>query len=67
MVGVNDKVQLSSLERIYQQDIANKLMEQGVMLADPARLDVRGQLVCGNDVEIDVNCIFEGMCVWVMV
>ena len=60
VVGVNDKVQLSSLERIYQQDIANKLMEQGVMLADPARLDVRGQLVCGNDVEIDVNCIFEG-------
>lgn len=60
VVGVNDKIQLSSLERIYQQDIANKLMEQGVMLADPARLDVRGQLVCGNDVEIDVNCIFEG-------
>ncbi len=60
VVGVNDKVQLSSLERIYQQDIANKLMEQGVMLADPARLDVRGKLVCGNDVEIDVNCIFEG-------
>lgn len=60
VVGVNDKIQLSSLERICQQDIANKLMEQGVMLADPARLDVRGQLVCGNDVEIDVNCIFEG-------
>lgn len=60
VVGVNDKIQLSSLERICQQDIANKLMEQGVMLADPARLDVRGKLVCGNDVEIDVNCIFEG-------
>ena len=58
--GVNDKLQLSILERAHQQDIANKFMEQGVMLADPARFDVRGQLVCGNNVEIDINCIFEG-------
>ncbi|MXS85587.1 UDP-N-acetylglucosamine diphosphorylase/glucosamine-1-phosphate N-acetyltransferase [Nitrosomonas sp. HPC101] len=58
--GVNDKIQLSVLERVHQQDIANKLMEQGVMLADPARFDVRGQLVCGNNVEIDINCVFEG-------
>jgi len=60
VVGVNDRIQLASLERAYQQSIARKLMEQGVMLADPARLDVRGQLVCGNNVEIDINCIFEG-------
>lgn len=58
--GVNDKIQLSILERAYQQDTANRLMEQGVMFADPARFDVRGRLVCGNDVEIDINCIFEG-------
>lgn len=60
VVGVNDKIQLAFLERTYQQSIARKLMEQGVMLTDPARLDVRGQLVCGNNVEIDINCIFEG-------
>lgn len=58
--GVNDKIQLSTLERAYQLDTANLLMKQGVMLADPVRLDVRGQLVCGNDVEIDINCVFEG-------
>ncbi|WP_292980168.1 bifunctional UDP-N-acetylglucosamine diphosphorylase/glucosamine-1-phosphate N-acetyltransferase GlmU [Nitrosomonas sp.] len=60
VIGVNNKIQLSVLERAYQRDIANGLMEQGVMFADPARFDVRGQLVCGNDVEIDINCVFEG-------
>ncbi len=58
--GINNKVQLSSLERVWQLNAADKLMAQGVTLADPARLDVRGQLTCGRDVEIDVGCIFEG-------
>jgi bifunctional UDP-N-acetylglucosamine pyrophosphorylase/glucosamine-1-phosphate N-acetyltransferase len=60
VTGVNSPQQLAELERAYQFDRARKLMEQGVRLADPARLDVRGELVCGADVEIDVNCIFEG-------
>ncbi len=60
VAGVNSPVQLAELERIYQRRSADALMEQGTRLADPARLDVRGQLVCGRDVEIDVNCIFEG-------
>ena len=59
-LGVNSKVQLAELERIYQKNIANALLEQGVTLADPARLDVRGTLICGRDVFIDVNCLFEG-------
>jgi bifunctional UDP-N-acetylglucosamine pyrophosphorylase/glucosamine-1-phosphate N-acetyltransferase len=58
--GVNSKVQLAALERIYQRNVAEALMEQGVTLADPARIDVRGQLICGRDVSIDVNCVFEG-------
>jgi bifunctional UDP-N-acetylglucosamine pyrophosphorylase/glucosamine-1-phosphate N-acetyltransferase len=58
--GINNRLQLATLERIWQQTNANKLMEQGVTLADPARLDVRGNLTCGRDVEIDVGCIFEG-------
>ncbi|MGH8804680.1 MAG: bifunctional UDP-N-acetylglucosamine diphosphorylase/glucosamine-1-phosphate N-acetyltransferase GlmU [Polaromonas sp.] len=60
VAGVNSPVQLAELERVYQQRLATVLMEQGVRLADPARLDVRGALVCGQDVEIDVNCVFEG-------
>lgn len=60
-LGVNSKVQLAELERIYQGNLARRLLEQGVTLADPARLDVRGTLTCGRDVSIDVNCIFEGM------
>ncbi len=60
VLGVNSKVQLAELERIYQHGNALRLMEQGVALADPARLDVRGELDCGRDVLIDVNCIFEG-------
>ena len=59
-MGVNSQTQLAQLERIYQQQIAQELMNQGVGLADPARIDVRGELVCGMDVSIDVNCIFEG-------
>lgn len=58
--GVNSKVQLAELERIHQRNIAVALMEAGVTLADPARIDVRGSLVCGRDVFIDVNCVFEG-------
>jgi bifunctional UDP-N-acetylglucosamine pyrophosphorylase/glucosamine-1-phosphate N-acetyltransferase len=58
--GINNKTQLAALERIWQLEVAGKLMAQGVTLADPARLDVRGELVCGRDVEIDVGCIFEG-------
>jgi bifunctional UDP-N-acetylglucosamine pyrophosphorylase/glucosamine-1-phosphate N-acetyltransferase len=53
-------VQLADLERAYQHRLALALMEQGVRLNDPARLDVRGVLECAADVEIDVNCIFEG-------
>ena len=58
--GVNSPVQLAELERAFQLRQARALMEQGVRLADPARLDVRGTLECGTDVEIDVNCVFEG-------
>lgn len=58
--GVNSKAQLARLERIHQRNIAEALMEQGVTLADPDRIDVRGELVCGRDVFIDVNCVFEG-------
>ncbi len=61
VAGVNDAAQLAALERGLQARIARTLMdEQGVRLADPARLDVRGTLQCGRDVEIDVNCVFEG-------
>ena len=57
---MNSPVQLADLERRFQLENAHALMEAGVRLADPARLDVRGHLVCGQDVEIDANCIFEG-------
>ncbi|MCA1773700.1 MAG: bifunctional UDP-N-acetylglucosamine diphosphorylase/glucosamine-1-phosphate N-acetyltransferase GlmU [Halomonas sp.] len=58
--GVNNRAQMARLERAYQGQIVEKLMEQGVALADPARLDVRGSLTCGHDVFIDVGCVFEG-------
>ena len=58
--GINSKLQLATLERTWQEVQAAKLMLQGVTLADPKRLDIRGQLQCGRDVEIDVGCIFEG-------
>jgi bifunctional UDP-N-acetylglucosamine pyrophosphorylase / glucosamine-1-phosphate N-acetyltransferase len=59
-LGVNSKVQLAQLERRHQLNQAHDLLEAGVMLADPARIDIRGQLTCGRDVEIDVGCVFEG-------
>ncbi len=60
VLGVNSKVQLAQLERVAQRRTADRLLEQGVRLADPARIDVRGELVCGRDVFIDINCVFEG-------
>ena len=63
VTGVNSKEQLAALERIHQLENARTLMESGVTLIDPARLDVRGVLTCGKDVTIDVNVIFEGS-VW---
>ena len=63
VLGVNSKVQLAELERVAQRSLAEQLMEQGVRLADPARIDVRGELRCGRDVFIDVNCVFEGLVV----
>jgi len=60
VLGVNSKGQLAQLERVAQRRTAERLMEQGVRLADPARIDVRGELLCGRDVFIDVNCVFEG-------
>lgn len=58
--GVNDKKQLATLERAYQKQQSDKLMEEGVTLADPARIDIRGELRVGKDVSIDINCVFEG-------
>ena len=58
--GINSKTQLAVLERTWQQVEAARLMAKGVTLADPARIDIRGYLDCGRDVEIDVGCIFEG-------
>lgn len=58
--GVNDRSQLARLERAYQSEQADKLLKQGVMLRDPSRFDLRGELQCGMDVEIDVNVIIEG-------
>lgn len=60
VLGVNNKVQLAQLERHCQRRIASQLLDSGVTLADPARIDVRGELHCGRDVEIDINSIFEG-------
>ena len=59
-LGVNSKVQLAKLERTRQRNIADALLEQGVTLMDPARIDVRGMLSVGRDVSIDVGCVFEG-------
>lgn len=58
--GVNDRLQLAALERYYQRMNAEELMQQGVTLRDPARLDIRGEISCGQDVIIDVNVILEG-------
>ncbi len=59
-MGVNSKTQLAALERLYQDNQAEILLEQGVTLYDPKRIDIRGDLHCGRDVSIDVGCIFEG-------
>lgn len=59
-LGVNDKVQLALLERYYQNRIAGYLLQIGVTLRDPNRLDIRGDIEFGKDVEIDINCVFEG-------
>jgi len=58
--GVNDQHQLAEVESRYRQIQASRLLKQGVKLYDPARIDVRGDLQVGSDVEIDINCIFEG-------
>lgn len=59
-LGVNSRAQQAQLERLWQLELAHRQLEVGVTLADPARLDVRGSLVCGQDVFIDVGCVFEG-------
>ncbi|MDR0529836.1 MAG: bifunctional UDP-N-acetylglucosamine diphosphorylase/glucosamine-1-phosphate N-acetyltransferase GlmU [Zoogloeaceae bacterium] len=58
--GVNDPAQLAALERRYQRAQAEDLLRRGVRLYDPERIDIRGQVVCGRDVSIDVGCVFEG-------
>jgi bifunctional UDP-N-acetylglucosamine pyrophosphorylase/glucosamine-1-phosphate N-acetyltransferase len=60
VLGVNSPAQLADLERRHQRAVATRLMAEGVRIADPARFDVRGELRCGRDVEIDIGCVFEG-------
>ncbi|MGH8400654.1 MAG: bifunctional UDP-N-acetylglucosamine diphosphorylase/glucosamine-1-phosphate N-acetyltransferase GlmU, partial [Gammaproteobacteria bacterium] len=60
VAGVNDRKQLATAEKTLRERHATALMQQGVTLRDPTRIDVRGELECGRDVTIDVNCIFEG-------
>ena len=60
VAGVNSKRELAAIERQYQSNEAQRLLNDAVTLADPARVDVRGELTCGTDVTIDVNCVFEG-------
>ena len=60
MMGINSRAQLADVERALQEKNAEALLEQGVTLADPARIDVRGSLTCGRDVSIDINTVFEG-------
>lgn len=62
-LGVNSRLQQAQLERAWQSEQAKRLMESGVTLADPARIDIRGSLQCGRDVFIDVGCVFEGQVV----
>lgn len=61
VAGVNDRVQLAQLERVYQQRQAERLMREGVMLLDPSRFDLRGSVECGEDVVIDTNVILSGV------
>jgi bifunctional UDP-N-acetylglucosamine pyrophosphorylase/glucosamine-1-phosphate N-acetyltransferase len=60
VMGINDKKQLAEAERALQARLVDELMAQGVGFADPARVDIRGKLTCGNDVFIDINAVFEG-------
>jgi bifunctional UDP-N-acetylglucosamine pyrophosphorylase/glucosamine-1-phosphate N-acetyltransferase len=60
ITGVNNRVQLAELERVFQRNYADSLMLSGTTLADPERIDIRGQLVAEPDCEIDINCVFEG-------
>jgi bifunctional UDP-N-acetylglucosamine pyrophosphorylase/glucosamine-1-phosphate N-acetyltransferase len=60
VMGINDKIQLAEAERAYQRKLANELMASGVGIMDPARIDIRGSLVCGKDVILDINTVFEG-------
>jgi bifunctional UDP-N-acetylglucosamine pyrophosphorylase/glucosamine-1-phosphate N-acetyltransferase len=59
-LGVNSRAQQATLERLWQSELARRQLEQGVTLIDPSRFDVRGTLICGRDVSIDVGCVFEG-------
>ena len=59
-LGVNTMRELAELERLYQRAQADALLDAGVTLADPGRIDIRGTLACGADVTIDVGCVFEG-------
>jgi bifunctional UDP-N-acetylglucosamine pyrophosphorylase/glucosamine-1-phosphate N-acetyltransferase len=60
VTGVNSKKDLADLERTYQKRYADRLLQAGVTLSDPLRIDVRGELSVGKDVEIDIGCVFEG-------
>ncbi|MGH8372095.1 MAG: bifunctional UDP-N-acetylglucosamine diphosphorylase/glucosamine-1-phosphate N-acetyltransferase GlmU [Gammaproteobacteria bacterium] len=60
VAGVNDRRQLADAEKTLRERYADALMQQGVTLRDPTRIDVRGELKCGRDVSVDVNCVFEG-------
>lgn len=60
VTGINSKVDLANIERVYQRRQAIQLLEKGVTLLDPSRIDIRGQLTVGKDVEIDIGCVFEG-------
>lgn len=61
VMGVNNRKQLAELERYYQQEQANKLMQDGITLADPSRIDIRGKITHGQDISIDINTVFEGV------
>ena len=60
ITGINSKFELATMERNYQLMTAKKLMDEGVTFMDPSRIDIRGEVIAGQDVTIDVGCIFEG-------